>query len=220
MGLDLTVGQLEDGLLNDWAQDAVYDFLIATRAKLGSGQITLSAGVGDYSLATVAPNAMGITEATISSGGSQYGLERVHMDELLDWRRTSQTLDRVRKYAVEGDLLMLYPTPASADTITYYGPMRPTAFTADNNDFTTATYGGIQPQHDTALLAYIRWRAAIYDERRLPHTPDQYRQFYNLELSKARQRMRRMGGRDPVGLRAGYPAGGSPGTRNDTYPPE
>jgi hypothetical protein len=220
MGLDLTTTPpaLEDGLLNDWAQDAVFDFLIETRVRLVQSTITLSAGQQDYSMATAVPNVLGVTEAYLSSGTGRYGLERVKMDEIIERRRANTALDRVRKYAVEGDLLMVYPTPQSADTIILYGPLKPTPFADDTSNFTTVTYGGIPIQHDTALLAYIRWRAAIYDERRLPHTPDQYRQFYGLELVKARKRNRRMGGRITPGLRSGYPATGSAGDRNDTYP--
>ena len=219
IGLDQTVGQTEDLLMNDWAQAAIYDFLIETRVHLAQGTINLSPGQQDYSLATAAPNALGITEASTASGGSWYGLERVSMEEMLDWRRTSQTLDRTRKFANEGDLFMVYPTPASADTITYYGPVKPTAFSADADDFTTVNFGGIPPQHAHALISYMRWRAGIYDERKVPHTPDQLRQFYELELSRARRRIRRMGGRALPGLRAGYPDVGSPGYRNDLYPP-
>src|SRR5262245_16000934 len=218
MGLDLTVSNLEDLLLNDWAQDSIYDFLIETRVRLVQSTIALSAGQQDYSLASAVPNVLGITEAYLQSSTGRYGLERVRMDEIIERRRANTALDRVRKYAVEGDLLMVYPTPQSADSIICYGPLKPTVFAADANDFTTTTYGGIPAQHDVALLAYIRWRAAIYDERRLPHTPDQYRQFYQLELAKARKRMRRMGGRINPGITTGYPAVGSAGTRNDEYP--
>jgi len=205
--------------MNDWAQDAVYDFLLQSRVRLVQGTITLSPGQQDYSMASAAPIALGITEAYLFTGSTSYGLQRISVAELLDWRRTSQTLDRVRKYAVEGDLFMVYPTPQSADSILYYGPAKPTAFAADTSDFTTSTYGGIPTQYNPALLAYMRWRASIYDERKLPHTPDQYRQHYELELSRSRRRIRRMGGRQLVGLRAGYPALGSPGSRNDLYPP-
>lgn len=219
IGLDQTVAGVEDLLMNDWAQDAVYDFLIETRVHLASGTLALVAGQQDYSMVSAVPNALGITEASISSGGSRYGLERVSMEELLDWRRTSQTLDRTRKFACEGDLFMVYPTPAQADTITFYGPSRPTPFSTDADDFTTAAFGGIPVQHSPALISYMRWRAGIYDERKVPHTPDQLRQFYELELARARRRIRRMGGRTLPGLRAGYPDQGSPGNKSAIYPP-
>lgn len=221
IGLDQTVNGTEDLLMNDWAQAAIYDFLIETRVHLVQGTIALAPGQQDYSLsgAGVAPNALGVTEATISSGGSSYGLERISMEELLDWRRTSATLDRTRKFANEGDLFMVYPTPASEDTIIFYGPLKPTPFSSDTDDFTTNAFGGIPVQHGHALISYMRWRAGIYDERRVPHPPEQLRQFYELELSRARRRIRRMGGRGLPGLRAGYPDRGSPGTASAIYPP-
>ena len=219
IGLDSTVGQTEDLLMNDWAQAAVYDFLIETRVHLVGGTLTLSAGVGDYSMMVAAPTVLGITEASISSGANSYGLERVSIEELLDWRRTSAALDRTRKYANEGDLFMVYPAPSGPDSIVYYGPVRPTPFTSDTDDFTASAFGGIPSQHAHALISYMRWRAGIYDERKVPHTPDQLRLAYEQELSRARRRIRRMGGRALPGLRAGYPDRGSPGTAAAIYPP-
>lgn len=220
VGLDLTVSGLEDLLMNDWAQDAIWDFIIQTRVRLVQSTLNLSAGQEDYSMATAVPNVLGVTEAFIGTGTNRYGLERISMAEMMDWRRTNSTLDRTRKYAAEGDLFMVYPSPSSANVITLYGPLKPTPFAADGDNFTTSQYGGIPAHHNTALLAYMRWRAGIYDEKRLPHTPDQLRQFYELELSRARRRNRRMGGRAMPGLRTGYPNTSSPGTRNDSYPPD
>ena len=219
VGLDRTTNSDEDLLMNDWAQDAIHDFLIETRSRLTSTTLNLSAGVADYSLATLNANILGITEMQLTSGGTKYSLERVSVEEILDWRRTTQANDRSRLYAVEGDLLAVYPTPASADTITAYIITKPTAMDTDFRDWTTSTYGGIPSQHGPVLLAYMLWRAARYDERKVPHTPQQYRDQYEALIREARSRMRRMGGRRSAGMSAGYPGiGGNPGTRNDIYP--
>lgn len=219
LGLDRNVGSDEYLLINDWAQDAIYDFLIETRSRLTSTTITLSAGVSDYSLFTLNAAILEITDMQLTSGGTKYSLERVPLEQILDWRRTSQAADRARVYSVEGDLLSVYPTPASADTITAYIVTKPTAMSGDANDFTTVSFGGIPAQHAPVLLAYMRWRGALYDERKVPHTPDQYRTQYAQLLDEAKRRMRKMGGRRSPGMVAGYPGvGGNPGRRNDQYP--
>ena len=218
--MDTTASTTELSLLQDWAQDAVYDFLIETRVRLTSVTINLTAGQKDYSLATVGATLLGITDAQLTSGGTVYDLERVTMEELLDSRRASQTApDRPRLYAAEGDLFAVYPTPASADTITAYGPIKPTAMSADANDITTTTYGGIPIQHHQALIAYMVWRGSRFERFNPPYNPDSYEQQYRRLLAQARRRIRSMGGRRNPGILVGYPGtGSSPGTRNDIYP--
>jgi hypothetical protein len=223
LGLDRTAATEEYLLMVDWAQDAVYDFIIETRAVLSKATLPLVAGQSDYSLAAigtaiVAP-ILEIADMQLTSGGTRYSLERVTLEEILDWRRTSQANDRARSYAIEGDLLAVYPTPASADTITAYIVVQPSVMDTDARDFTTPAYGGISVQHAPVLLAYMRWRASLYDERKVPHTPKDYRDQYAQLLDEAKRRMRKMGGRRSPGMKAGYPgAGGNPGRRNDIYP--
>lgn len=219
LGLDRVVGTDEDLLLNDWCQDAVYDFLTETHVRLVATTINLTAGTGDYSMLVLSSTIMEIADLYYTSGGQIYGLERVNLQAILDMRRTTSALDRARYYALEGDMFAVYPTPAANDTLTAYAVIKPTALGNDSNDLAAASFGGIPVQYHPTLLAYVLMRGARYEGSRInPKQGPEYEDNYKKEIAKARKKIRSMGGRSLPGISAGYPRQASKVVvRNDIY---
>lgn len=212
-GLDQNAASDEYNLMVDWANDAVLDVLLSTRCHLSFGDQTLTIGQGDYvqDATILAVDARTITANT-------FPVQLVTLEDIYAARRGVASSDYVMRLAFEGDLMMVWPTPSTAVTIRYVYVPKPTAMTSGSHDPSNTTYGGVPSWAHTALLSYMRWRAASYDERKVPHTPIDYSSFYQDELKKVRRRLRRIGGRSPLGMDAGYVGRTSAGTLNDRYP--
>jgi len=213
LGLDRTASSDEQLLMVDWANDGVVDVLMASRCHLTTGDLPLTIGEGDYQTdATI----LAVDDRTIEA--NTFPIQLVSISDIYEARRGNISADYVMKLAFEGDMMMVWPTPSSAVTVRYVYVPKPTAMTADGNDPSTATYGGVPTWGHHAILCYMLWRGARYDGKRAPHTPRDYHDFYQLELHKIKKRLSRIAGRSPLGMTAGYPDQPSAGRRNDIYP--
>ncbi len=216
LGLDRTASSEEQLLMIDWANEGVRDVLIETRCRLEIGDQALTPGVGDY---RVDADVLAVDERTIEIATTK--LQIVGFEDIYDLRRSSGIVTNpdVTRIAVEGDMMMVWPTPSSAVTIRYVFVMLPTELAADGNDLGDSTYGGLPIYAHHAVLQYMLWRGSRYEgSRGSAHTPDEYHQFYKDELKRIRKRARRLGGRRMPGMTAGYPGGSNVGSREDIYP--
>lgn len=221
LGLDQTVAGEEQLLMIDWADEAVRDVLMETRCTITTATPSLTASLGDYSWATlIGSSFLEILNIQGTYAGNKRKLSRVSIEDILDRRLATAANDVPRYFAAEGDTFLIYPAPGSGVTLTVYYIKQPTAMDTDARDFTTATYGGIPIYAAHAVLQYMLWRGARHDEKRVPHTPAQYRQFYDDELKRVRKRVRRSGGRMLAPMQAGYPDRISGQAFNDRYPDE
>jgi hypothetical protein len=99
-------------------------------------------------------------------------------------------------YALNGaDLLMLFPTPVSADVLTVYYVPLPTEMSASGNDPTSATYGGIPVEYHPALEEYAKWKMADYDDDSSSSMGAAYQAEYLRLVRDARKHLRQLGGR-------------------------
>lgn len=210
-GLETEPDSEELLLLQEWANEAVVDVLIETRARLEIGELNLIPGTADY---RVDPEVLAVVEIDPVGG---LDAEIVSMAEILAARRASDVPDTLTKLAIHGDLFMVYPTPATAQVIKYFYAMRPTPMTDDAHDPAVEAYGGIPEEFHPAIKAYMDWQAALYDEKRAPFGPVEYEQQYRTKLANVRKRSRGHAGRGLNRARVGYPTRGVP-RRNDTYP--
>lgn len=213
LGLDRTAASEEQLLMVDWANDGVVDVLQSTRCHLDVGDQVLTPGVGDYAGDA---NILAVDDRTIQA--NTFPIQLVSIADIYEARRGSASSDYVMKIAFEGDLFMVWPTPSTAVTIRYVYVPKPSLMTADANDPSVSTYGGVPTWAHPAILSYMLWRGARYDEKRAPHTPNDYYGFYQEELKKVRRRSARIGQRSPLGMSAGYPDRPSAGRFNDIYP--
>jgi hypothetical protein len=213
LGLDKTNGSDEYLLMVDWANDGVVDVLMETRIHLDTGDQALSAGTDDYYQDA---SILAVDERTIEA--NTFPIQLVSISDIFEARRGSASSDYVMKLAFEGDLMMVWPTPSSSVVVHYVYVPKPSPMTSDTHDPSVSTYGGIPSWAHPAILSYMLWRGSRYDEKKTPHTPSQYHDFYQLELQKIRKRLKRIAGRSALGMTAGYPGRPSAGRFNDIYP--
>jgi hypothetical protein len=213
-GLDKTSGGDEQLLMIDWANEGVRSVLLDTHCRVEVGDQTLAGGSEDFRSDS---SILAVLDITISSQTTKPQL--ITVEEMNDIRRsTSASSPDVTRFAYQGDLLMIWPKPSSNITVRYVYIAKPTEMTSDSHDPSSTTYGSVPIYAHQAILAYMRWRAALLSQVKAPHPPQQYLQFYVDECSRVRKRVRRMGGRRVIGLQAGYPANARISTQNDRYP--
>ncbi len=211
IGTNSTAGGAEEALVDKWVNQGVVDFLLQTRCNINVGTITLTAGAGDYTLGTAV---MGIQDVTYqaSAATTTSRLIRTTPDEILNMRQSaSSTLSVVGYYALNGnDLLMLFPTPETADTVTVYYTPRPTALSVSSHDPSNDAYGGIPSEYHDAIEFYGMWKAADFDDDQSSKVGLVYRQYYDDKVRQYKRAIRLKGGRSlgrvfvgRRGLRAG-----------------
>jgi hypothetical protein len=154
-----------DGLrLAGWANDAVIDMLRRSHCYVLSSTMATTSGVGDYTLDS---NILAIEDIYSTSSGSSFRLTRKSSTDLVNLRLASVTTSPIQMYALSGaNLLMIYPAPLQAATITIYYVPRPTALSDPVDDPSTSTLGGIPPEFHYGLELYMQWKAgeAFNDE--------------------------------------------------------
>lgn len=198
------------------------DILRRTHCYQTSGTISLSAGTSDYTLSS---SILALLKVYTTSNGSMYQLQRVSVDELVDLRvgASSAQSSPVFRYALAGaSTLMMYPTPASADTVNTIHVPLPTAMSSSSHDPSNITYGGIPVQWHYGIELYALWKMADSIDDQSSSQGERYRTLYEGDngrggyIAQIRAELARMGGR---GKRARLGSGrrNIPHT-NDQYP--
>lgn len=137
--------------------------------------MTESAGTGDYTLDTGILTIKGIQWS--NSGGSYSQPERVSPEEILRYRAFANALTSATPaaaYAIAGaNLLMVYPTPSTADTITIYYVPRPATLSAGSD-----TPSEVPTEFHTAVEQYALWKLAAMSDDSSSGNGEQYRTAY------------------------------------------
>lgn len=191
IGLDNTASSAEQQLIDSWTNEACVDFLERTKVKVEQASMTLTAGQGDYELPA---SVLVINDITVTNAGDGQvlPLEPIPIEELM-WRRRYPGATPVRYYAFQGaNLLSLYPTPTSPDTLNmYYVPVPGSLVNATD----PLTNTGIPPQFHGIIELFVKWKAGDYNDDGSSQNGMLYLQQYQLEVKKARGRIRREQGR-------------------------
>lgn len=195
LGLDSTASSSEETQLIAWINEGVIDVLLRARVNVNSATMSLSAGAGDYTLDSTTLAIQDVSYTTAS--GTTGRLTRVTPDDILRFRTaTPATGAQVGYYALSGhDLLMVYPTPSSADSLTIYYVPRPTALSATANDPSSETYGGIPSEYHKAIELYALAQAAEYTDHQPSQFGARYQAMYESKLLEIKRAMRHKGGR-------------------------
>lgn len=221
-GLDDTAGSDELILMQRWYNRAVEDVLIKTRCFVDIGTMNLQAGVTDYRIDSAVLVVDNITLP--DNSGSVYGLEIVPMTETLPYLGANIAPGVPVRAAIEGTLMRVVPAPSTAVVLTYvYVPRAALAAadgttTADSVDPSSSSQGGIQTEYHEAILAFMAWKAADYDDKTTALRVQDYRKAYEGLCVDARRAQRRKSGRGMHAGRVGYPDRRGPSSRNDVYP--
>lgn len=131
VGLDNSTSG-DQGLIDLWVNEGVADVVMRTGCRIRSATMSMTAGTSDYTLDTAI---MKIYDAYVTVGSAQYQMEVASADDILTLRRTTTAnASPAQYYAVAGsDLLMVYPTPATADTVTVYYVPRPSTLSISSD---------------------------------------------------------------------------------------
>jgi hypothetical protein len=195
LGLTTTASGNEETLTDRWLNEGVVDVLLKTRCNVNVGTVSVTAGTSDYTLGTAILEVMDMTYQSVSQSTSS-SLERTTPAEILRLRQAGALSSPAQMYALNGnDLLMLWPTPSSADTITLYYVPRPTAMSATGNDPSSETYGGIPSEYHKAIEYYALWQGADYDDDASSKVGADYRRLYLELIAEFKRAARKKGGR-------------------------
>lgn len=215
-GLDDTTGSEERTLMEEWANEGVVEVLLATKIRVEIGLMPLTIGEDEYRMDTD----MLAVFNQVPYSDDYFNFDVVTLEDMNHLRATNSAASPpTRAIAIEGDLLIVWPTPTQAETIKFFFLQKPAPMTNDAHDPSTSTYGGIPDQHHRAIEAYMLWQAAIYDEKRAPRSPDEALKNFDRECALIRKRKRTMSGRGLAPAKVGYPGRRRTyGRRNDVYP--
>lgn len=175
MGLENTAGG-DQPRLTGWANDAVIDMLLRTHCYVATTTISLSVGVGDYTLSNTI---LAIEDIYLTSGAANFRVRRLASTDLINLRLFSVTSAPIQMYALSGaNLLLVYPTPLQADTLNVYYVPRPTALSAGTDDPSDTTHGGIPSEFHYGLELYMMWKAADAFDDSSSSNGETYRRLY------------------------------------------
>lgn len=192
-------------LITGWCNDAVVQFLKATKCHIEPFTMALTAGQQDYDL----PSSMlAFKELYIvpGDGSTNRLLEVLSTDEVLDRRRFPAGGFQPLGYSVEGwDLLMLSSKAvSSSDTLNGLYVPRPTPMASATDDPSTDTFGGIPTEYHETVVQYVLWKAAVWDDdigasmgqgtRRFVMIGAAYQQNWEQGLRQAKMEVNRRGG--------------------------
>lgn len=204
IGTDVTSGSDDETLVTEWINEGMEQFMLDTGCVAKWATMSLTSGTHTYTLPT---GAMAIHEVQNEQGGDSYRLERVTLQELVELRRRDGAAP-ARWYAVVGsNMLSLYPTPGSGETLTVWYVPRPTAMSTGSETPGDGTGNReIPAEFHKAVFEYAAARAAEYDQ----HGPSQYgtyfRALYEKSVRDCRKAMFGKGGRRPARATVGRAA--------------
>lgn len=159
-----------------WTNDAVVDVLLRTHVYVAATTVALSANTSDYTLSSTI---LAIEDIYLTSGGANYRVKRLATTDLINLRLFQVTTSPMQMYALAGaNLLLVYPTPAQADTLNIYYVPRPTALAAGGDDPSDASHGGIPSEYHYGLELYAMWKAADAFDDSSSSNGETYRRLY------------------------------------------
>lgn len=187
--LDQTASGEEETAVTGWLNEGVVEVLLETHCTVSRGTTTLTANTADYTLDT---DILAIHKIIDSNN---VPLDQVTESEIEELRRASATASAsVQRYAVAGSMLMIWPTPSAASTLTVYFVPRPTPMSAGTHDPSDATYGGIPTEYHKGIELYATWQAADYDDDISSAQGDRYFGQYSAWVNKIRKNNKLRGG--------------------------
>src|SRR3990167_2858741 len=193
LDLDNTASGAEQVLIDARCNEAVTEILYKTRCRVGLATMALIAPPDDYTLPT------GILAVQRIVDSNDFPLVQTSPEELHQLRRTGATTTTdttTLRYAVDGaNLLMVYPTPSAASTLTVYYVPKPTAMSDGAHDASNATYGGIPSEFHHLIEFYACSRLASYDDDQSSAQGERYTVSFERGIQEMRRRLAQRGER-------------------------
>lgn len=191
LGLENTVAG-DQPLIDGWLNEGIAEVLTRSRVNVAVATMALTVGSSDYTLPTqiLALDEIYVTDASTSILSRML---RVSPQEILNMRIATQQQGAppVRWYAQSGSsLLMVFPTPATADTLSIYYVPRPTALSAGSD-----TPSDVPSEWHKAIEYYALFQGGQYINDSASQNGAMYRALYEDELKKLKTAALHRGGR-------------------------
>lgn len=184
MSMNDTAGSDECNLIDGWVNEGVVDVLLKTRCYVDKSTTSLTAGVNDYDLDT---DILQVLKMLASDGRE---LEPITFMEMNQLRELGVTDTPGRKFALAGaNIFMVYPTPTSAETLTFYYIPRPTTLSTSGESPTF-----VPTEFHKAIEFYVLWQAGDYTDDASSAQGERYRLQYLQTLADARRLVTTKGG--------------------------
>lgn len=193
IGLDNNAST-EQPIIDDAVNAGVMRVLEDTKCYVNESNMTGFDGSStDF---TIDANVFEIVDLFSTSGGSNYKLERISVNELIDRKRLGLTVNApTMVYAVNGEnMIQFWPAPAASDTMTVYYVPKPTALSASGDDPSSTANGGVPAYFHQAIKYWAFAECASYDDDQSSAQGQRYIQMYQQEILRLRKHMRRRGG--------------------------
>lgn len=179
-----TSDSAELALIDQWINDGCA--YVASEAKTSVAVATAAVAADDRDL-EIDTDILRLLWIESSDG---YELEVADATEIQQRRLNNPAADSVRLYALEGNMLMLFPTPSTALTLTIYYVPRP-ATLDDGADVPIE----IPAEFHRIVTLYALWQGADYDDDQSSAQGARYKQLLDEQIAFMRGRLNRRRGR-------------------------
>jgi hypothetical protein len=166
----------------------VEEVLLRTRCKVSEGEMALTAGEYKYTLPT---GVLAIVEMKLTSGGEEHVFEPTSDAEVWRMLRSNpNTSSGARYYALSGaNLLLVYPTPAAADTVYFLYVPRPATLSGAGD-----TPSEIPSEFHKAVTKYALKEAADWADDVSAAQGARYEEEFDKEIARIRKAISRKRG--------------------------
>lgn len=148
--------------------------LLQTHCFIAKATMAMTANIGDYELDS---GILAIEDIFLASGTTNYLVRRSTTTDLMNRRLFAISSSTVQRYAVNGaNMLMVYPTPTQADSLTVYYVPRPSVLSVAGDD--PATKAGIPSEFHYGLELYMQWKAGDAFDDASSNQGETYRREY------------------------------------------
>lgn len=150
----------EYALFLSWLNESRVQFLRRTKIFKITAALSVTAGVGDY---TIDSEILAFEDAIYDpASGTGRALRLVDSLDISEARQISESGTDPYCIAYEGQQIFLYPAPQSSSDQLHikYVPRPASALAATADTPATTAYGGIPEEYHHVLEAYVKWKAA------------------------------------------------------------
>ena len=209
-GMDYSAAGDDRNLIDTWLNEGVREILVRTHCYTAATTVETTADEWQYDMSS---NIMFVK--LIWRDGETSDMIRVSPDEIIDLRRTNSGSGSMLRWAMAGtNMLMLWPTPTAAYTISLVYVPRPTEMASNEHDPSNPTYGGIPVEYHKAIELWALSNASDHEHEGRTQSGQKYLVEFEAYIARIRAGVNRKAGRLPrarTGLRR-------PITDNSTYP--
>lgn len=192
IGLDTSNSGTEQTLCDAWFNEAVVQFLLETHMYVKTGTADFTADQWEYDVDDDILDWDDMWIVPDSQAVSSVIPVRTSVQDILFRRSLAPAADQVAPVyiATRGwNTILVHPTPTSSDALHFMYVPRPSTMAATADSPSQTAFGGIPDQFHPVLEAYVKWKAADYDDDTSSQVGLAYQAEWEKGLSAAKRSM-------------------------------